>query len=90
MDFTELLEILIISNEPLVITGDFNIDIDNSHDPDANRLLDLFESMGLCQHVNESTHEHGHTLDLMITRASDSIIWGHLLLTIFFRIISLS
>lgn len=59
-----------------MITGDFKIHFDNSHDPDANRLLDLFESMGLRQHVDESTHEHGHTLDLMITRASDSIIWG--------------
>ena len=36
-----------------------------SHWDKTNELL---ESMGLQQHVNEPTHESGHTLDLIITR----------------------
>ena len=32
--------------------------------------------MSLTQHVAESTHEHGHTLDLAITRESDNLICG--------------
>jgi hypothetical protein len=34
----------------------------------------MLESMALKQYVNFSTHEHGHTLDLVIARSSDSII----------------
>ena len=42
----------------------------------ATNLLDLLDSLGLCQHVTQSTHELGHTIDLIITRQSDSIIHG--------------
>ena len=35
---------------------------------------ELLESMGLQQHVNEPTHESGHTLDLIITRQCDSLL----------------
>ena len=64
----------LISTEPLVITGDFNVLVDDSTNPDATRLLDLLDSMGLCQHVTQPTHELGYTNDLIITRQSDSII----------------
>ena len=42
--------------------------------PDAVTFLDMLESMALKQYVNFSSHEHGHTLHLIITRSSDSII----------------
>ena len=42
----------------------------------ATKLLDLLDWLGLCQHVTQSTHEFGHTIDLIITRQSDSIIHG--------------
>ena len=47
-----------------------------SNDDDAIKFKDLLESMSLAvsQHVTESTHEHGNTLDLIITRSSDDII----------------
>ena len=35
---------------------------------------ELLESMDLQQHVNEPTHESGHTLDLIITRQCDSLL----------------
>ena len=73
-DFTDYLETLILSTEPLVITGDFNVHVDDSTNPDATRLLDLLDSMSLCQHVTQPTHELGHTIDLIITRQSDSIV----------------
>ena len=34
----------------------------------------LNRSMSLIQHVNQPTHEKGHTLDLIMTRSSDDII----------------
>ena len=75
-DFADYLETLILSAEPLLITGDFNVHVDDSTNPDATRLLDLLDSMGLCQHVTHPTHELGHTIDLIITRQLDSIICG--------------
>ena len=41
---------------------------------DALNFLDVLESLGLQQHVNDPTHIHGHTLDLVITRIADNII----------------
>lgn len=58
----------ILSNEQLLITGDFNIHVDVTDDSDALKLLDLLESLGRRQHV------YGHTLDLIITRYSDQVV----------------
>ena len=63
-----------MSNEPLVLLGDFNIHVDVPTDMDAIQFRDLLDSTGLQQHVKRSTHIHGHTLDLLITRQSDVII----------------
>lgn len=75
-DFGLYLESIILSPEPLVITGDFNIHIDVANDPVACEFLDLLTSMGLKQHVIGPTHESGHTLDLLITRAHEDVIRG--------------
>ena len=60
--------------EPLIATGDLNIHVNDENDPDACEFLDLLVSMGLKQHVKGSTHEAGHTLDLVITREHDDVI----------------
>ena len=75
-EFSEYLESVILSNELLCLTGDFNIHVDDHNDPAACRFLDLLDSMSLTQHVAEPTHELGHTLDLVITRKSDNLISG--------------
>ena len=36
----------------------------------------MLDSLALCQRVTQSTHELGHTIDLIITRRSDSIIYS--------------
>ena len=66
--FSVYLESVVMSPEPLLITGDFNIHVNVSRDPDAARFLELLTSMGLEQHVDKPTHISGHTLDLVITR----------------------
>ena len=68
-EFSEYLESVILSNDLLCLTGDFNIHVDDHNDPAACRFLDLLESMSLTQHVAEPTHEHGKTLDLVITQS---------------------
>ena len=73
-EFSEYLESILLTTAPLVITGDFNIHVDNIDDQDAVRFCELLESVNLELHVNQPTHVHGHTLDLIITRKSEVII----------------
>ena len=47
----------------LVIEGDFN-------NPNIAKFWNL-ESFGLAQHVQDSTHSSGHTLDLVITKSHE-------------------
>ena len=73
-EFSEYLESAVLSKENLLISGDFNIHVDNIHDSDAIKFSDLLESFGLKQHVTGPTHKDGHTLDLIVTRCSDCIL----------------
>ena len=70
-ELTCYLEPIILSIQPLLIAGDFNIHVDNPNDGDIAKFTDLLESIGLVQHVNTPTHQLGHTLDLIITREAD-------------------
>ena len=73
-EFSVYLESVVMSPEPLLINGDLNIHVNVSRDPDGSRFLELLTSMGLEQHVDKPTHISGHTLDLIITRCSDSLL----------------
>ena len=57
----------------LLIAGDFNLRVNDVRDTTATRFLQLIESFNLKQHVCEPTHRNGHILDLLITRADESI-----------------
>ena len=83
-EFSHFLESIILSAEPLVIVGDFNIHVDDANDPEAAIFLDLLESMNLKRLVTRPTHERGHTLDLIITRETDSVVHGIPLIGRFF------
>ncbi len=47
----------------LLLTGDFNIHVDQKDDNFAINFSQLLESHDLVQHVGVSTHVNGHTLD---------------------------
>ena len=65
--FTDYLESLVMSSEPLIILGDFNIRMDLL--PVGYTGVDGSQAACL-----STTHELGHTLGLITTRASDNII----------------
>lgn len=73
-EFANYLESVVLSNEQLIICGDFNIHVNVCSDADTIKFMDLLESMSLIQHVVDSTHVHGNTLDLIITRTTDNIM----------------
>ena len=50
-EFSQYLETIIMSTDPRLITGDFNIHVNSKSGNDVLKSLDLLQSMGLRQHV---------------------------------------
>ena len=74
-EFSQLAEILMEDcTFPLAVVGDFNFHLDTPNNQDALKFNDLLDSTNLVQHVKGSTHRHGHTLDLIITRGEEKLI----------------
>ena len=72
-EFPKLLEDVLLLSGKLIIFGDFNIHVDNPTCKQARSFIDLIDAAGLAQHVHQSTHKGGHTLDLILTR-SDQVL----------------
>ena len=51
----------------IILTGDFNLHIDDPLDSAAQEFLNILNYMDFTQHVTQPTHNRGHTLDLVIT-----------------------
>jgi exonuclease III len=68
-DFFSLLTSFATTPHPFLITGDFNIHVDNPSDSHAIAFSKLLSDANLIQHVAVPTHTHNHTLDLVITPA---------------------
>lgn len=71
-EFADLLS-LYCEDEDILVIGDFNIRIDVTSQ-DTSLFLSTLAEFDLVQHVSSSTHVRGHTLDLVLTRSSSSII----------------
>ena len=68
--FTELsalLEVLATYKSDVILSGDFNIHFDDTHDQHGLHLIQLFSDCNLTQHVRGPTHVHDHTLGLIVT-----------------------
>ena len=53
--------------DPVFITGDFNVRLNRPEDPHSEQLRLLVESYGLVLHTTGPTHQHGGALDAVIT-----------------------
>lgn len=69
--FSTLLENTISISTQFIITGDFNVHVDDDSDREARAFIDILDSANLCQHIHEPTHKGGHTLDLLISRETN-------------------
>ena len=58
----------------LLISGDFNLHVDDPCSIYANRLNEILESCNLKQHVTGATHANGYTLDLVISKKDNPLI----------------
>ena len=75
-EFSTYLETVITCQEPLIITGDFNIHVDTPGNAEAGKFQDIIGNFGLNQIVTDQTHQSGHTLDLILTRHGDNMVTG--------------
>ncbi len=67
-EFTELLSMISSEFDCFAIAGDFNIHIDNAEIKTTKEIITVLNTFDLIQHVHGPTHNHGHTLDLLISR----------------------
>ena len=83
-EITELLEYNVANDRGhTILLGDFNIHLDDIHNPNTITFTDLLESLNLQNRVTFPTHIHNHALDLVIDDITSPIIHevkkGHLL-----------
>ena len=68
-DFQAQLSIFATTPHPFLITGDFNIHIDDTTDNHSTSFMSLLSDVNFIQYVSWPTHLH-HTLDLIIAPSS--------------------
>lgn len=67
-EFVERMSVISPEFDKIILTGEFNLHVDNPNDNSAAEFYALLDSFDLFQHVNEPTHCQGHTLDLVIIK----------------------
>ena len=72
--FLDYMERNINSTGKLLLTGDFNIHVNDLESPDTNTFLDVLDSFCLQNHTSFPTHCINNTLDLVITSGQDNFI----------------
>ncbi len=73
-EFTSLLAHYMTYKEEVIFCGDYNFHVNNPEDVKANKFKEILDTFDLVQHVKESTHREGNTLDLIITKKESSIL----------------
>ena len=68
-ELSTMLESLVSTADPIVVTGDINIRLDRPSDPLSQQFNELIESFGLINSVSGPTHDLGGSLDVVLTRA---------------------
>ena len=72
-EFSDLLDFINLKTNVMLI-GDFNVHFDERDHTVTRKITDLLDVHDLVQLVTVPTHQHGHTLDALVVRASDSLV----------------
>lgn len=65
---------LVVTSEEFLITGDFNIHVENINNVGTRKFIHSLDEFGLNQHVVDSTLDKGHILGLLFTRKYNTIL----------------
>jgi len=72
-EFNSFLSVAATTPHEFVITGDFNIHLDNSSDHATSQFLSVISSFNLLQHLNFPTRSKNHILDLADSSLAPSL-----------------
>ena len=72
-NFLDSIEHLIINHSNLMLSGDFNLHVNDVGDADAIFFIEALSALGLYQHVSQPTHNKGNILDLIFFEDQDDI-----------------
>ncbi|XP_038566029.1 uncharacterized protein LOC119896608 [Micropterus salmoides] len=78
-EFQKLLDEVSKTYSSIIVTGDFNIHVDDKNSSYTKRFSKFLKKNKLLQHVKWPTHRDGHTLDLVLTRnveISGLFVWN--------------
>ncbi len=73
-EFTSLVAHYMTYKEEVIFCGDYNFHVNKPEDIKANKFIEILDTFELVQHVKESTHREGNTLNLIITKRESSIL----------------
>ena len=74
LEFGDYLQTINASSGKLIITGDFNLHLDNSSDGHVKSFNSLLSSTNIIQSVQDPTHQAGHVIDLVLSRSYENLI----------------
>ncbi|XP_049328030.1 uncharacterized protein LOC125787624 [Astyanax mexicanus] len=66
-EFSDFVTDLAVSNDKVIIVGDFNIHFEKLDDPLKKAFTSILDSVGIIQNITGPTHYCNHTLDLVLT-----------------------
>ena len=72
-EFNSFLSLAATTPHEFIITGDFNIHVDNCTNHFTSQFLPLLSSFNMTQHVHFPTHKDNHTLNFVITSSDSSL-----------------
>ena len=58
-EFADYMENFLMTNNNILIAGDFNLHIDNDKDPEAQLFIDMMAALGLDCHIDFPNHKNG-------------------------------
>ena len=73
-EFLKLLEQLCVTSKNILISGDFKFQVNKPSEIYPKKFLCLLKPFNLKQHICDSIHKNGNTLDLLITRFEDETV----------------
>ena len=65
-EFSDYISGILAKQTSVIITGDFNIHVNDRHDADKLAFDELLDCLNLQQYVTCPTHQSGNTLDLLL------------------------
>ena len=73
-DCTDMMTYYQKYQDETIFCGDFNFHMNKPEKSDVKKLTEILDIFGKVQHVTESTHESGNTLDLIITDRNTKLL----------------